>query len=62
MIRDPEQQQMAFNFFTVLFISSDSRGRNRVNRNQFLFILVIVRKKPNSLSMPGLTPGMVPRD
>lgn len=32
VIRDPEQQQTVFNFFTVVFMSSNPRGHIRVNK------------------------------
>ena len=32
VIRNPDQQQMVFNFFTVVFISSNPRGHIRVNK------------------------------
>lgn len=32
VIRDPERRQMVFNFFTVVFVSSNPRGRIRVNK------------------------------
>lgn len=51
---------MVFNFFTVVFTSSDPRGHIGVNKNHSISLLLSKKpKKTKSLFMSDLMPGVV---